>query len=37
MTSMIEAAREQIDALLKKACAAAAEKGALPAGAQRED
>ena len=34
MTSMIEAAREQIDALLNKAYAAAAEKGVLPAGAQ---
>ena len=34
MTSMIEAAREQIDALLKTAYAAAAEKGVLPAGAQ---
>ena len=34
MSSMIEAAREQIDALLKKAYAAAAEKGILPAGGE---
>ena len=34
MSSMIEAAREQIDGLLKKACASAAEKGLLPAEAQ---
>ena len=34
MSSMIEAAREQIDALLKKACAAAAEKGSLPAAGE---
>ena len=33
MPNMIEAAREQIDSLLNRAYAAAAEKGTLPAGA----